>query len=74
MAETVKDKYDLVIKTLSDIIRATLYKQGKTEEAEEHSKIMKIFYEEEKVNTEETKKRCETELKVITLAEIFKKK
>ncbi len=64
MAETVRDKYDLVIKTLSDMLRATLYKQGKTQEAEKHSEMMKTFYEEERIEREEVKERCEKELEV----------
>ena len=64
MAETVRDKYDMVIKTLSDMLRATLYKQGKTQEAEKHSQMMKTFYEEERIEREEEKERWKKELEV----------
>jgi len=64
MAEDVKKKYDHVIHTLSDLIMATLYKQGKVEEAQRYSLIMKEQYEEEMKEREEARKRCEEELKV----------
>ena len=64
MAEKVKDKYGRVIQTMSDLIRATLYKQGLTEEAEKHAQRMRQIYEKEQDEREEARKRAEEELKV----------
>lgn len=64
MAEKVKDKYGQVIQTMSDLIRATLYKQGLTEEAKKHAQRMRQIYEKEQDEREEARKRAEEELKV----------
>ena len=64
MAEKVKYKYGQVIQTMSDLIRATLYKQGLTEDAEKHARRMRQIYEGEQHEREEARKRAEEELKV----------
>ena len=56
LAENVEGKYNAVIDLLSELNQASLYKQGKTKEANEHANLMKEIHSKEK---EERTRRAE---------------
>ena len=63
-AEAVEDKYDRIIKTLSELYQAALCKQGKTEEATNYSNRMIAVYAKEKKDKEDFKNKCDYEFEV----------